>query len=129
MISPKDEEEETIDRGNNPKAWSCERGKVQCGWDSGWKQGKVRSGWGSGFKCQCRVFEDGLCSLCLEHTRPRSLYGSFTSFRPFQHHLLIIPANPSLVPGSSLSLPWYVLFLLHGIHPNRESLFICLLVY
>lgn len=27
MISPKEEEEETIDRGNNAKAWSCEKGK------------------------------------------------------------------------------------------------------
>lgn len=44
MISPKEEEEETIDRGNNAKAWSCEKGKVQYGWDSGWRQGRVRSG-------------------------------------------------------------------------------------
>lgn len=55
------------------------------------------------------------------------LHRSFTSFRPFQPYLLMILATT--VPGSSPPLPSDVLFFLHGIYPNNESLLVGLSAY
>ena len=73
----RNERKAPLDRGNNAKVQSYERGEARHGWDIGWMEAEARQRFrGSTIRVQvqCRVGRWALPPL-LRHTPPRSLHG------------------------------------------------------
>ena len=106
-----------LDRGNNAKVQSYERGAAQHGWDRGWMEAEARQrfkGLSIRVQVQCRVWKVG--SAPSPETCSPQISAWFLNIHQAlpQYHLLTILAPASTIPGFSPPLPranfssWYL---------------------